>query len=584
MKSENFNKDVGSASNFFLDKYQKTNNDILSINISNDNITQNTMDTQCYKHFSPLFQYDMYFNDFKLNDKSLDVLENVPKDTQLNNIEVKSSDQNLKYEYSNVLNQSLTKIVLTRSTIKYGLILIITLVIVFFLMFIFVTGALNLYNCELNPKIPIYLLVMGFMGNLRILLFYSCPFSFSKSIASKIYENVIESLIIDRCKVSNKASKNFAYSNQPETNSLASKLKTRFSRLFSFIFNFCGCCCCFSRLYYKKSIKIEEIEKEDHSTEKLTENQFNTETMFQISNTTDHSSTFFSMNDDSEHISKSKSFSNMSTKTNSSNFSNLFNGLFFFSSNSNSKNHNRINKNRLSSRRQNHDTCSKTSSISFKAKDKYHTKNMTIKRSETFPKTRYTYSKRDLINKRSSRNSNYNYSSHKHIKRFYKKQRPYKLIDVRSIRYGATHILQRLIDLFIIIWFVFGNYWVLSVFDQSSYQILPKVLNASTQINQNNQDNLFSSLKYNDMFNITSYQLQHNTTKIGTLECNVFCYRVAFFQIITSYSFIVFVFFCVISYRIYLMLEVHKVHKKNRRCQYFYKSRPHKNTCSYPSN
>jgi uncharacterized protein YhhL (DUF1145 family) len=73
----------------------------------------------------------------------------------------------------------------TQATIKYGVILLSTLLLVAFLVFISVVGVVHVGACPLSPNIPVYLLVMGFMGALRILLFYSCPFSYSKSVAGK---------------------------------------------------------------------------------------------------------------------------------------------------------------------------------------------------------------------------------------------------------------------------------------------------------------------------------------------------------------------------------------------------------------
>ncbi len=90
-----------------------------------------------------------------------------------------------------ILDQSATKLIINRSTVKYSLILLITIMLSTFLVFIFIVGAMNIQNCRLNPKIPIYLLVVGLMGFLRLLLFYSCPFSYSKSTAGNILKVII---------------------------------------------------------------------------------------------------------------------------------------------------------------------------------------------------------------------------------------------------------------------------------------------------------------------------------------------------------------------------------------------------------
>ena len=53
------------------------------------------------------------------------------------------------------------------------------------------------------------------------------------------------------------------------------------------------------------------------------------------------------------------------------------------------------------------------------------------------------------------------YATHRKLKNHHNKMhKPFRLFDVRTIRYGASYLLQRLLDVFMICWFICGNYWI----------------------------------------------------------------------------------------------------------------------------
>ncbi len=84
-----------------------------------------------------------------------------------------------------------------------------------------------------------------------------------------------------------------------------------------------------------------------------------------------------------------------------------------------------------------------------------------------------------------------------------------------------------------------GNYWVLAVFDKNSRLLTPNKNEAMIAVNANN------SAKNNQSGVI------YEQSK--TLNCDSFCYRTAFFQIIASYSIIILFVIYVIPYKIYLI-------------------------------
>jgi hypothetical protein len=99
----------------------------------------------------------------------------------------------------------------------------------------------------------------------------------------------------------------------------------------------------------------------------------------------------------------------------------------------------------------------------------------------------------------------------------------YKFIDFGSIRYGTATFMQRVIDLFILCWFVYGNYVVFG-------------------INENAQTILMTTVKTG---NATEFQfkmiIKPRDWNGGGIEfCGQLSYKTAFVQIIITYALIAF--------------------------------------------
>ena len=453
-----------------------------------------------------------------------------------------------------LFDQSLHNIEITIATLKYGLVAVLTLILTLFLILIFVIGALNLTNCAMNKtNTPLYLMVMGFFGVLRLLLFYACPYSYSKSIGFKIYKNVAKKLIIDRFKLSNKASKTFLslYDSTLSLGNCVSRTKSKFLRLFSFLFNFCCCCCCFNLCYFgKKQRSDQQVEDElVKSTNKSSNRNFSVVFHLDANDSTSSiSNTFY----DSNYMNKTTSFSNMSSKTSSSVFTNVLNEFFCNSFKC------------LSFRKKEPETRSVTKS---KSSNSFKPSRRKVFKSASFsvPKASYTYSNRNDSRNPTHLNNCYNYGSRKHMRRYCKAQKPHKLIDTRLIRYGSAHLLQRLIDLFMVCWFICGNYWILMALDLNSGQILPTEITRFNTIKNNLLEsftNFTSSLlnarNLNETLNST-IQLTNLTENalMTLLDCkydkakSILCFQVAFFQIIATYAFFISLFIFAVLYRIF---------------------------------
>ena len=462
-----------------------------------------------------------------------------------------------------LFDQSLHNIEITIATLKYGLVAFSTLILTIFLLIIFVIGAINLTNCAMNKtNTPLYLMLMGFFGVLRLFLFYACPYSYSKSIGYKIYKNVAKKLLIDRFKLSNKASKTFLslYDSTLSLENCVSRIKSKFLRLFSFIFNFCCCCCCFNLCYFGRkqtSDDYSEDQRVKSNNNKLNTLNRNCSVVFQLDandSTSSISNTFYNSN----YMNKTSSFSNMSSKTSSSVFTNVLNEFFCTSFKC------------LSFNNKETDSVTKSKSCnSFKPSEFNNAKSNRRKvfKSASFsiPKASYTYSNRNVSRNPSHLNNSYNYGSRKHMRRYCKAQKPHKLIDTRLIRYGSVHLLQRVIDLFMVCWFICGNYWILMALDLNSGQILPTEITRFNTIKNNllktftNFTSSFLNARYlNESLNSTIQQTNLTESALITLlDCkydkakSILCFRVAFFQIMATYALFVFVFLFAIVYRFF---------------------------------
>lgn len=189
VKSDSFNENVGSAQKFLHVKFRtrpltKTNPGL--INKSLRSTSRNTSRSNQKGSIISVEEHRKFLDQFdKLCNESLK--ETISSGTGASSIQQKQTVTEEKRYSINMFDHSfLENIILTKATIKYGLILVNTVLLVAFLVFISVVGAVHLGTCPLSPNVPIYLMVMGFMGTLRLLLFYSCPYNYSNSIAGEL--------------------------------------------------------------------------------------------------------------------------------------------------------------------------------------------------------------------------------------------------------------------------------------------------------------------------------------------------------------------------------------------------------------
>lgn len=159
IKKKKLNEDVGSAQSYLTSKFTQE-----SLNV-NESATRKKSLPQSK---STLKGAESSVNNNVINHNSSVIIE--------------TKEEKMVHLFDQFL---INKIVLTKSTFKYGFIMVSTILLMCFLLFVFILGAVNIYNCPSSPNIPVYLLIIGFMSSLRIILFYTCPFSYSKSVGGK---------------------------------------------------------------------------------------------------------------------------------------------------------------------------------------------------------------------------------------------------------------------------------------------------------------------------------------------------------------------------------------------------------------
>lgn len=164
------------------------------------------------------------------------------------------------------------------------------------------------------------------------------------------------------------------------------------------------------------------------------------------------------------------------------------------------------------------------------------------------------------------------YGTHKHLYRHHKKtQRPLRLVDFRSIRYCIAYLIQRCLDLFILIWFFCGNYWVFntnlnltdlnnSTKTNTSLEFetkAPRFLETSNLFDTINKSNFITDIQseYSEKIEFKKTNIWSKLRELGNLrinhinssmksmlnettvtQYNTICYYTAFYQIIASYS------------------------------------------------
>lgn len=458
---------------------------------------------------------------------------------------ISTNNKNIKNNF--LFDPSINNDYCTQATFKYLFLFLTTsgLIISFSYMFF-----VSVYYCSyLSSNLSLYLLLMGLSGLLRIIIFYSCPFDYSKSILNKMYEHLIWRLCINRIKNS------YYLAVQTENNSQNSDNRYRCNESKSaclFSYELCCCSCiCFKRIFFRREKNIPL----DRSL---------------INNLTNKNDSLLSIN-----------ITNLSTISVSTT-SMIINEMDCFKC---SKLINKKNKNSLSTTTSSNSSSFKklysSSLISAVRKSKSTSDLETIAKRKKY--LREIKKKHKLINK-----NNYNhhygnryfygkydnkYGTHKklryHHNRTYK---PYRLIDSNSIRYGVFHLIQRFIDVFMISWFVVGNYWVFNS-NESQHDLELNISNNNLISSKskfiNRKKEIYNKLNITNSFtlNVKMNQTGNITRLISIrLDLNSICYQTAFYQIISTYSIFFCFFILVISYRIYLVHISKRSHHHRYRC------------------
>jgi hypothetical protein len=547
---------------------------------------------------------------------------------------------------------SINNVFFSYSTLKYSLILLIILGLCAGFIFLFIIGVLHSKrNCTNEENIAIYLLVMGSCGLVRILIFFSCPYNYSRSILVKMYEHLIWRLVINRFKSAFYLAFQKFYSKR-HLSKLEKNRGEFLSKIYCFLlflFNFFCCNCCCVRTVYRKLRKTTHTD--DNMETRMSphdvclaiyeENERKRTRQLKLDSITASSSLRESNNlsrltpsemcllqncQENEKFLLSKSFSNMSglTLTNSSLQSHLLNefdcnGAKFIALLRQKKTVHKMGSNenlmRLMKKsktvtsfpirsskqtRKMKQFMPKSKSTSELQNDRY--KRVKFKQNaEKTQNQKYTYGHRYFHGKHGNR-----YGTHKRLRSHHNRmQKPFRLLDFNSIRYCLAYLLQRLLDIFMISWFICGNYWVFnSTFNWSmnhmsngftinrSLTISHDITNSYIVFNRSRIDSFGNKTDYNislKMENnssketqqlIISNQANHkNLSKIErtfvkkddyktasellnstilTFDKHSICYKTAFFQIMATYALLASIVSFVIFYRIYLVCRTKK--------------------------
>lgn len=343
------------------------------------------------------------------------------------------------------------RIALSSRTLKYSVLLLVSLTSVLYLVFLFVVGVIYLRDCPLENNIPIYLLVSGLTGLFRFFLLYACPFKYSDSLGAKLYETLVKLLLVKRFKYSIQTSR-----------------ELNLNWCFVIYSYFCSCCfslpsCCLSNA---------------------------TSSTNHLSDSTDYMDSYST---------------SRSTATDTSAISVLLNdACCCFSC---------------------VDTCARSSSLD----NELGSRSNKLKRSQSYT----TNSTSQYHHRHDSFYPNYVHYNKRIRRKHNKTQQNYKIIDFRSIRYGTAHLAQRTLDVFMLVWFLFGNYWV---------------FNADMSVSM-------QSLKLNSTLSgVQRFKREENRlfSVNGTItSCSPVCYKTAFSQILITYSVFALSFVILITFRIY---------------------------------
>ena len=604
IKSDTYTNNVGTVNDFlnnvlksYVSEYNTPNNSNEFVAITNEPKLQ--LPNKCVI---------ISIENFNLENK-INICPSLDNDT-----EPKLSS--FQKRYSTVIENTF-KIVITFSTFKYLIVFILLIVVLSFLMYIFTIGTININNCPLEDNIPIYLLVLGISGLIRILLLLVCPFSYSKSIPKKIYKYVIKSLLVSRVKNSLKATEKFVKSNNKNSSINRDSIQStesalicyksvhkcpRISCFLIFLFNFCCCCCCLECCLFQPNCSCNKNllknEDEDFQYDENLSKLSHKKNMFQCSE--------FDNCPELNNFDQNLSFSNIKQMSSSANdthlnetqstatgFKSILTSLCCFNRESIKKEDTNLDTNYyLENNDGFYSSGIKVGSIHTNINQKYSlnrsasaydfrnnkesgyfNEQSKSKSSIASTKTSYTY-------KNSSKKNSVpiNSVSQYHLKKHFEKKvhKRYKLIDSKSVRYGLAHLVQRVLDLFILIWFVCGNYWIFSASFTNNTNLNSFIATYIPNFNRMSISdvdiarNLSFYLKKDLFENERDFFFNlHNTTSINSTNltyqktCNQLCFNIALFQIITTYSLLGICFLILIIYKIYEITCSSWINKKD---------------------
>ena len=190
----NLNKNVGSI-NEYVCKYFTNDSQIFSNNLTindsnNDNPSRSNLSND------DAIKKEISLNLAALNDADLSKANNSIE----NKMKQKSSLKNKKVLFQNArINEKIFSI----STLKYSIVFFLTLSLIISFSYLSVIAIVHFKSCSVeNTDIPIYLIVFGSIGIIRIFLFYACPYSYAESLVFKMYEHLVWRLIVNRFKSS----------------------------------------------------------------------------------------------------------------------------------------------------------------------------------------------------------------------------------------------------------------------------------------------------------------------------------------------------------------------------------------------
>ncbi|CAF0872490.1 unnamed protein product [Brachionus calyciflorus] len=554
LKSCTIKSNLGSANEFinkiFIKIESNETNEISSTKLSNKNLNYVFNEQIC--DINSKVRLDKIIEKNKENSSQNTILNDLKISSNLDanfqtNI-VKHDMHNSKSNYKKLrkkIHDPTINNVITSSTLKYGFLALTTLFFICIFLFFIVIGILGLDLCGIYRKIPIYLLVMGATGIVYIFIYYSCPFDYSKSPISKMYEHLIWRLIINRCRASYFLSNlhgSSLYENSGKSYSdlnFCSKFNVKLSCCSSFILKFFCCdCCCFNC--------CKGILKETRKS--LTQ-----DIVYEVSEKAT-----------SNYSSISSSYSNsISNQSNQSlpedNFANrLYPSI---STNSTIEQPWRIKKSPTSNslNKPVNKGIKRSKSASELSSRINRKKNPTDKK-----RAKSLSDNNNLGNRYFNGHYGHKYGSHRHLYKHHKKtHQPIKIFDLNSIRYCIFFLFKRALQLFLLIWFFCGNYWVFNpefVVSQKS----KKVVNASrfVDIESNNvylENNLENSKVY-FLRSFNDFNLVNKTNSSTFVD--LICFDIAFYHVIVFYCTFGFIAFLAIVYKLYLIIFNNK--KKNK--------------------